>query len=107
MIALISDVVARGEVGVEAHAQLDERRHAADHLDRRRASSAVDAGEALEQRALPGAVAADDAEELTAPHLEAHVLERLEGVVGAPGEAGGAPAPSASSSADAAGERSC
>ena len=43
----------------------------------------VDAGEALEQRALAAAVAPDDAEELAALDLEAHVLEGRELVGGA------------------------
>ena len=39
-----------------------------------------DAREDLEQRALAGAVAADDADHFTAVHLEAHVLQGPEGV---------------------------
>ncbi len=63
MIAVEDHVVARGEVGVEADAELDERRHAPVDVDLARVEP-VDAGQALEQRALARAVAADDAEEL-------------------------------------------
>jgi hypothetical protein len=38
----------------------------------------VDARQALEQRALAGAVAADDAEELARRDLEAHVFEGVQ-----------------------------
>ena len=56
-------VLARGQLRVEADAELDERREAAVHLHVA-AVDLVDARQALEQRALAGAVAADDAEEL-------------------------------------------
>ncbi len=51
-------------------------------------SIAVDAGEALQQRALAAAVAPDDAEELARRYVEADVAERLELVVGASGPNG-------------------
>ena len=56
-------VVARGEIGVEADAELDERRQPAADLDPA-GVDVVDPGEALQQRALAAAVAPDDAEEL-------------------------------------------
>ena len=56
-------VVARGEIGVEADAELDERRQTAADRDLSRVD-VVDPGKALEQRALAAAVAPDDPEEL-------------------------------------------
>jgi hypothetical protein len=43
----------------------------------------VDAGEALQQRALAASVATDDAEELTLRDVDADVVDGLEQVVGA------------------------
>ena len=74
------DVVARGEVGVEADAQLDEGRQAPVHPDPA-AVDAVDPGQALQQRALAAAVAPGDPEELALAHVEGDVVERLEGLV--------------------------
>jgi hypothetical protein len=70
-------IVARREVGVEADAELDERRQAPGHMDRARVNP-VDAGDALEQRALARAVATDDAEELALEHLEVDPVENVE-----------------------------
>ena len=75
-------VVASGQLGVEADAQLDERGQPPAHADLA-GIDRVDAGEALEQRALAAAVAPHDAEELAALDLEAHVLEGRE-LVGRP-----------------------
>ena len=69
------DVVARREVLVEADAELDERRQSPVHPDPP-AVDAVDAGEALQQRALAAAVAPGDAEELAAAHVEGDVVQR-------------------------------
>ena len=63
------DVLARGQLEVEADPELDEGRQPAGHPDRP-GVGAVDAGEQLQQRALAGAVAADDAEELALADLE-------------------------------------
>ena len=71
------DVLARGEIGVEADAELDERAHAPAHADRP-AVDAVDPGDALHQRALAAAVAPGDAEELALADLEGDVLQRAE-----------------------------
>ena len=54
-VPLIADVVARVELGVEADAELDERREPAVDAHRARVG-AVDAGEDLQQRALAAAV---------------------------------------------------
>ena len=56
-------VVVRGEVQVEADAELDERRHPPVDVDLP-AVGAVDPGQALQQRRLARAVAPDDPEEL-------------------------------------------
>ena len=64
-------VVARRQVHVEAHAQLDEGRQPTGHGDAP-AVDAVDAGDALQQRALTAAVAAHDPEELAAGDLKCY-----------------------------------
>ena len=72
-------VVAGGEVGVEADAQLDERRQPPP--DAQLAGvDAVDPGEALQERALAAAVAPDDPEELAFRDLHADVVDRLKHV---------------------------
>ena len=58
--AVDEDVLAAGDLGVKAGAQFDQRRDAAIDLDLA-LSGPRDAGHALEQRALAGAVAADHA----------------------------------------------
>ena len=68
-------VLARGQVDVEAHPELDERRHPASHPDRP-GVRAVDAGEDLQQRALTGPVAPDDAEELPLVDVEGDAAQR-------------------------------
>ncbi len=75
-------VVARGQVRVEADAELDERRDAAIYVDRA-AVHGVDPREALQQRRLAGAVAADDAKELSRRDRERDVVECVEDVDGA------------------------
>src|SRR6185503_13138770 len=75
--AVEDDVVGGGEVGVEPDAELDERRQAAPDRDRA-AVDGVDAGQALQQRALARPVAPDDAEELALLDGERDVLERDE-----------------------------
>ena len=75
------DVLAAGDLGVEAGAELDQRGDAAVH-HHPPGGRAQDAGDELQQRPLPRAVAADDAEGLAAPDLEAHVLERRDRLLG-------------------------
>ena len=76
------DVLASGELRVEAHAELQEGRHLAADPDAAGRLS-VDAGEDLEQRALARAVGADDAQELTLGNVEADILERQQLAVAA------------------------
>ena len=71
------DVVARGEILVEADAELDEGRQAPVHPDSS-AVDAVDAGQALQQRALAAPVAPGDPEELARAHVEGDVAQRFE-----------------------------
>ncbi len=70
-------VVARGEVGVEADAQLDEGRDPAAGPDLARVGP-VDAGHALHERGLAAAVAADDPEELARADVDRHGAQRVE-----------------------------
>ncbi len=83
--AVDQHVVARRQVVVEADAQLDERRQAPVDVDPARVD-AVDAGHALQQRALARSVAADDPEELAVADVEGDVLERDELVEAAAAE---------------------
>ena len=70
-------VVTRGQIGIEPDAEFDERRQPT--VDFNLAGvDAVDAGQALQQRALATPVATDDAEELPRRDLHAHVLDRAE-----------------------------
>ena len=71
------DVVAGGEVEVEADPELDEGSEATRDPDRP-GVGAVDAGEQLQQGALARAVAADDAEELALADLEGDSVERVQ-----------------------------
>ncbi len=71
------DVVEGGQIGVEADAQLDEGGHSAVAPDLSLVG-AVDARQALQQRALAAAVAPDDAEELPGLDREGDVLQRLQ-----------------------------
>ena len=75
--AVERDVVVGGEIGVKADAQLDERRHASVAPDPSLVG-AIDAGEALQQRALAAAVAPDDAKELPGRDREGDVLQRVQ-----------------------------
>ena len=67
--AVEHDVLARRQLRVEPDAELDERGEPARHADPA-AVGAVDAGQDLQQRALAGAVAADDPEELALADVE-------------------------------------
>jgi len=75
------DVLPPGQFGVETSAHLQQRAHPAIDLGPplRRLG---DAGEDLEQRSLPRPVAADDAHDLAALHLEGHILQGPDGLVG-------------------------
>src|SRR5262249_44552074 len=79
------DVRACAELGVEADAELDERREPArdPHGSRVRA---VDAGEHLQERALAAAVRPDDAEELALGNREGHLPEGVVALVRDPVE---------------------
>src|SRR6266700_98237 len=69
------DIFAPGQVRVKAGADLEQRANAS--ADGRGASSrSRDSGQDLEQRALAGAVAPDDAEYFALGHGKAHVLQR-------------------------------
>ena len=76
------DVLDRRVLGVEAGADLEQRRDAP--VDRDRARVGLDdAGEQLEQRRLARAVAPDDADGLPVRDLERDAVERRELVVDA------------------------
>ena len=66
-----------GELGVEAGPNLEERAKPAEDLSSAHRRSR-DAREDLQQRALPRAVGADDAEHFAALDFERHVAERPE-----------------------------
>ena len=75
--AIEIDVLTSGELGVEARAQLQQRGHATTDGDL--ASSGRErAAQDLQQRALAGAVAADDTDGLTPAHGEVQPLQRPE-----------------------------
>ena len=63
------DVLAAGELGVEAGAHLEQARHPPSDLDPA-LGRLGDVREHLQQRALAGAVAADDAQRLAVLDLE-------------------------------------
>ena len=73
--AVQEDVLAARELRVEAASQLEERRHAAAHLD---LAFARDLGtrDDLEERALAGPVASDDTQRLPGPDLDRHPPQR-------------------------------
>src|SRR5207247_3580253 len=75
------DVLAPGDLRMKARAELDERGDAAVHADAPR-GRLEDAGDELQQRRLPGAVAPDDAEGLAAIDGERHLLHRRQGRLG-------------------------
>ena len=68
-------VLATGEVGMKACADLKERMNLAPHLERARGGP-DDPGDELQQCALPGAVSADDRDALAPLHLEVDVVKR-------------------------------
>src|SRR5581483_8044623 len=74
------DVLATAELGVEPGAELEQRRHATVDRDPP-AIGSQDVGDALEHRALPRAVLADEPEARALFDLEAHVAQRPELVV--------------------------
>src|SRR5690606_33713315 len=71
------DVLAPGQLGVEAGADLQQGTDAAVDLGPA-AGGFGDLRQDFEQRALAGPVAADDAHDLAAFHLERNVLEGVE-----------------------------
>ncbi len=75
--AVEHDVLARRELGVEADAELDERRQPPGHADPP-GVGAVDARHDLQQRALAGAVAPDDPEELALVDVEGDAAQRAQ-----------------------------
>jgi hypothetical protein len=75
--AVQEDVVASGELGVEARAQLEQRRDPPVHLDLALGGS-QNAGHQLQQGAFPGPVFADDAEGLAPPDFEIEIAQRPE-----------------------------
>ena len=71
------DVLPPGDLGVEAGAELDERRYPP--VDTHRARRGLsDARDQFQHRALAGSVAPDDAEGLSLLDVERHALQRLE-----------------------------
>ncbi len=87
IVALIITLSRAAQVGVEADAELDERRHAPVDVDRA-VVDAVDPGQALQQRRLARAVAPDDPEELARADVEGDVAQRRQRVVASPGASG-------------------
>src|SRR4029079_5781609 len=71
------DVVAPGQLLIEAGPEGQETRHVAEHVDRA-FGWMDDPGEDLEERALACAVGADDRERLPALDVQVDVLERPE-----------------------------
>ena len=76
------DVLAPGQLGVEASADLEQAGDAPLHLDPS-ARRGGDAAQDLEQRALAGAVAPDHAEHLALLDFERHVAQRPDRLTGA------------------------
>ena len=73
------DVLAAGQLGVKARADLEQRTDTAAHLHPA-LGRIGDAGEDLEQRALAGAVSADEADDFPGFQIERHVAQRPERV---------------------------
>ena len=71
------DVLAAGELAVEADAERQQRRDPAPHRDPARGRR-QDPGDRAQQRRLARAVAADDAVDRAGRHLEAHAAQRLD-----------------------------
>src|SRR6478735_1102582 len=80
------DVLATGEIGMEAGPDLDESGHPAAHTDRA-AVREHDARDELEQRGLAGAVEAQERHRLALVYVHDDVVERLERVGGQLGPA--------------------
>ena len=72
--AVEEDVFAAGEFGIEARAQFEQRRDAAARDDAA-AGGGQDAADDLKQRALAGAIGADDAEDFAALDGESDVAQ--------------------------------
>ncbi len=75
------DVLTTGDLGMKPGAQFDERGNPAVDLDRAFVGPR-DAGDALEQRRLPGSVLADDAVGAAFRHGERHAAQGRERFVG-------------------------
>src|SRR5262249_33174026 len=76
-VAAVADVLAAGGVVLESELQLEQRTDVA--LDLALAGGRlVDAGQDAQQRALAGAVVADDTEPLAVVDVEADAAERLD-----------------------------
>src|SRR5690606_5410816 len=75
------DVLTPRDLRVEAGAELDQRGDAPAHVERA-GGGLADAGDALQERALATPVAADDAVRPAGLHVERHVVERPERLVG-------------------------
>src|SRR5581483_6678478 len=73
--AVEEDVLAPGEVGVEARADLDQRPHAPLYVDVA-LGGLRDPGQDLQQRALAGAVPPDEAHDFSLRDFEGDVLQR-------------------------------
>ena len=77
------DVLASGQLGMKAGADLEQAADAAVQIDLARARLG-DAAEDLQQRALARAIAPDDADDLTLLDVEADVAQRREGFAALP-----------------------
>ena len=75
--ALEVEVLATGQIGMEAGRDLDERADTSADLAAS-ARRSQDPGQQLQHRRLAGAVRADDAERVAGAHLEGHVAQRPE-----------------------------
>ena len=73
--AVEKDILAAGKLGVEAAAELEQRRNAPTHIDAALAGGQC-TGDHLQQRALAATIAADDPHRLAAPYLERDAAHR-------------------------------
>src|SRR5581483_10055408 len=76
--AIQINILPSGQLGMEAGSDLEQAGHASAHRHLTR-SRAGNARKNFEQRALAGAIAADDAQHVTLLHVEVDVFERPEG----------------------------